>query len=268
MAAVQRTLIVGIDYSDSCVPALDQALKMSADSPATTLAPLLALPKPTPTRLTQAVTTTEAFVARAKENLARLVHDRAQELGLQPTRVLPRVCFGAPADCLLTQARELDAELILVGSHSRQGLDHLLMGSVAEQVVRNASCSVLVARRRPADAASATAIAAASGGAESSQEFALPAAAVGSDSTGMELLSQPHLDAGRVVLHVLDTASGRSFRCSFRDFSGVRVEALEGQWAPRPTADQRARAARFALAEAGREVPHFTQLFAELTRRG
>ena len=104
-------------------------------------------------------------------------------------------------------------------------------------------------------------------GAASDEEFALPATSSGSDSTGMELLNDPHLDAGRVVLHVLDVASGRAFRCSFRDFSAVKVEPIESNWAPRPTAEQKARAARFALAEAARDAPHFTQLFAELTRR-
>lgn len=267
MAAVERTVIVGIDYSDFCIPALDEALRISAASPATRLVPLLALPKPTPTRLSAAASTTEAFLALAKDNLRRLVQDRARELGVEPVQASPLVCFGAAAVCLLAQALELKADLILVGSHSRQGFEHLLMGSVAEEVVRKASCSVLVARRRPADAASTTTAAAAPQGAESGEEFAPPAAPAGSDSTGMELLNEPHLDAGRVVLHVLDVASGRAFRCSFQDFSGVRVAPLESHWAPRPTAEQKARAARFALSEAARDAPHFTQLFAELTRR-
>jgi len=45
------------------------------------------------------------------------------------------------------------------------------------------------------------------------------------------------------------------------------VEPLEGSWVPAPSAEARARAARFALIEAGRNAPLFTQLFAELTRR-
>jgi hypothetical protein len=84
---------------------------------------------------------------------------------------------------------------------------------------------------------------------------------------GVELLAEPHLDAGRVALHLLEIESGQTFVCSFRDFSGVEVQPLEGQWAPHPSGEARARVARFALAEAGRSAPRFTQLFQELNRR-
>jgi nucleotide-binding universal stress UspA family protein len=155
MTAAERTLIVGIDYSDFCIPALDQALQLAAKSAGTRLVPLLALPAATPTRLEEAEATTEDFVARAQDNLVRLVHKRAQELSVEPGRILPLVCFGEAADCLIARARELGAELICIGTHSRRGVDHLLLGSVAEQIVRQAPCSVLVARARPASASAA-----------------------------------------------------------------------------------------------------------------
>jgi nucleotide-binding universal stress UspA family protein len=270
MTSTERTLIVGIDYSDFCIPALDQALQLAAKSAGTRLVPLLALPEATPTRLEEVEATTEDFVARAQDNLVRLVHQRARVLGVEPGRVLPLVCFGEAADCLIARARELGAELICVGTHARRGVDHLLLGSVAEQIVRQAACSVLVARARPES--SPTAQPAGLAAEQSEAEFPLgspesAAAAALSAETGVELLSEPHLDAGQVVLHVLDRASGQTFVCSFRDFSGVRVEPLEGQWVPQPAAQERARAARFALVEAGRDAARFTQLFEELTRR-
>jgi len=270
MTAAERTLIVGIDYSDSCIPALDQALQLAAESPEKRLVPVLALPAATPTRLQEAESTTEDFAARAQDNLVRLVHKRAQALGVQVGRLLPVVCFGQPADCLIARALELGAELICIGTHSRRGMDHLLLGSVAEEIVRRAPCSVLVARTLTASATPAPTAKPTTE--QSDEEFPLrslegaPAASLSAD-TGVELLSEPHLDAGRVVLHLLDLASGQTFVCSFRDFSGVRVEPLEGQWVPQPSAQERARAARFALVEAGRDAARFTQLFEELTRR-
>jgi universal stress protein A len=270
MTSTERTLIVGIDYSDFCIPALDQALHLAAKSAGTRLVPLLALPEATPTRLEEAEATTEDFVARAQDNLVRLVHQRAQVLGVEPGRVLPLVCFGEAADCLIARARELGAELICVGTHSRRGMDHLLLGSVAEQIVRQAPCSVLVARPQPQSAPAAQAAGRAAEQSEAEFPLSSPdsarAAALSADA-GVELLSEPHLDAGRVVLHVLDRASGQTFVCSFLDFSGVRVEPLEGQWVPQPGAAERARAARFAQVEAGRDAARFTQLFEELTRR-
>jgi universal stress protein A len=285
MAAIERTLIVGIDYSDFCIPALDQALQIAATNPATRLVPLLALPEATPSRLEEAEAVTEDFVARAKDNLVRLVQTRAGELGLPPGHVFAVVCFGEAADCLLARARELGAELICVGTHSRRGFDHLLMGSVAEEVVRQAPCSVLVARKRPTSGASMKSARAETGLGEpglqeaglqgrapSDEEFlrealeGAPAAGLSID-TGVEPLSEPHLDAGQVVLHLLDVESGYTFLCSFSDFSAVRVEPLEGAWVPQPPAEARARAARFALVEAGRNAARFSELFEELTRR-
>ncbi|HET9620815.1 MAG TPA: universal stress protein [Kofleriaceae bacterium] len=54
--------------------------------------------------------------------------------------------IGKPADEILQLAREIGADLILVGTHGRTGLAQLVLGSVAERVVREAECPVLVAR--------------------------------------------------------------------------------------------------------------------------
>jgi nucleotide-binding universal stress UspA family protein len=81
-------------------------------------------------------------------------YDR-ERLGEQLRRIQPpqagisvehRLEYGEPASVILAVARELDANLIVMGTHGRTGLRHLLMGSVAEQVVRQASCPVLTIR--------------------------------------------------------------------------------------------------------------------------
>jgi universal stress protein A len=53
---------------------------------------------------------------------------------------------GAPVAEILRVAQESKCDLIVMGSHGRTGLAHLLMGSVAEQVVRKATCPVLVVK--------------------------------------------------------------------------------------------------------------------------
>jgi nucleotide-binding universal stress UspA family protein len=50
---------------------------------------------------------------------------------------------GNVADGILQAARDLKADLVVIGTHGRTGLGRLLMGSVAEKVVRSASCPVL-----------------------------------------------------------------------------------------------------------------------------
>ncbi|MGY3941809.1 universal stress protein [Aeromonas tecta] len=56
------------------------------------------------------------------------------------------VRFGRAADEVVIQAKEDKVDLIVMGSHGRSGISHLLVGSVAESVVRHAPCPVLVVR--------------------------------------------------------------------------------------------------------------------------
>lgn len=53
---------------------------------------------------------------------------------------------GSPAEAIVGQARLFAADLLVVGTHGRKGLDRLILGSVAETVVRNAHCSVLTVK--------------------------------------------------------------------------------------------------------------------------
>ncbi|WP_158825251.1 universal stress protein [Mucilaginibacter lacusdianchii] len=52
--------------------------------------------------------------------------------------------FGTTADGILTCAGHFEADLIVIGTHRRSGLDRLLMGSVAERVIRESVVPVLV----------------------------------------------------------------------------------------------------------------------------
>jgi nucleotide-binding universal stress UspA family protein len=52
--------------------------------------------------------------------------------------------YGSTADGILNCCKEFKADLIVIGTHSRSGIDRLLMGSVAETVVRNSHVPVLV----------------------------------------------------------------------------------------------------------------------------
>jgi len=64
--------------------------------------------------------------------------------GLDIKKVQQRGISAAPA--ILDYASDEDVDLIVMGTHGRRGLGHLLLGSVAEEVVRRADCSVLTVR--------------------------------------------------------------------------------------------------------------------------
>ena len=53
---------------------------------------------------------------------------------------------GEAATAIVRQAEDIQADMIVIGTHGRSGLPHMLLGSVAEKVVRTASCSVLTIR--------------------------------------------------------------------------------------------------------------------------
>jgi nucleotide-binding universal stress UspA family protein len=56
------------------------------------------------------------------------------------------VVRGVPFVEIIRTAREKQADLIVIGTHGRTGIDHLLFGSTAEKVVRKAPCPVLTVR--------------------------------------------------------------------------------------------------------------------------
>lgn len=57
------------------------------------------------------------------------------------------VVDGVPDEEIVRLARQLKADLIVMGTHGRTGLAHMLLGSVAERVVRLAPVPVLTVRR-------------------------------------------------------------------------------------------------------------------------
>ena len=56
------------------------------------------------------------------------------------------VCIGRPFMEIIRYARDHQIDLIVLGTHGRSGLKHVLLGSVAERVVRKAPCPVLTIR--------------------------------------------------------------------------------------------------------------------------
>ena len=74
-----------------------------------------------------------------------------QEAGLEGEILMTH---GVPFQTIVDMARDQHVDLIVMGTHGRTGVHHLLMGSVAEKVVRLAPCPVLVTRVAPGTAVS------------------------------------------------------------------------------------------------------------------
>lgn len=78
---------------------------------------------------------------QAEKELDRMLRDSCA--GLDVERL---ICKGVPFREIVRTARELEVDLIVLGTHGRTGIKHVLFGSVAERVVRKASCPVLSVR--------------------------------------------------------------------------------------------------------------------------
>jgi nucleotide-binding universal stress UspA family protein len=61
------------------------------------------------------------------------------------------VLFGDPGSQIVNFATNCNADLIVIPSHGYHGVKRLVLGSVAERVIRHAECSVLVLRRSDAE---------------------------------------------------------------------------------------------------------------------
>ena len=86
----------------------------------------------------------------ARERLVREAQERVERALTAEDRtrsdVTIQIRIGSVAEHILDFAREHRVDLIVMGTHGRRGLSHLLLGSVAEQVLRIAPCPVLTTR--------------------------------------------------------------------------------------------------------------------------
>jgi nucleotide-binding universal stress UspA family protein len=74
-----------------------------------------------------------------------------EEGALDGISVIAHEASGDPWRTIVQMAGDLSADLVVLGTHDRKGLDRLMMGSVAEAVSRHCGCSLLVVRRKSHD---------------------------------------------------------------------------------------------------------------------
>jgi nucleotide-binding universal stress UspA family protein/quercetin dioxygenase-like cupin family protein len=143
MSGIQK-ILHPTDFSENARYAFQSACALARDSHATLLvlhvmmpsvSPVLGRPLPDPSRS-----------AESQESVASLPWPQASD---PRTKVEHRVAEGDAAEEILRLAESLHCDLIVMGTHGRTGLGRLLTGSVAEEVLRKASCPVLVVKTPP-----------------------------------------------------------------------------------------------------------------------
>lgn len=81
------------------------------------------------------------LLTKHQETLGKFLSQNFAEL-LSQVDVRQKVEIGSPATNIVDEAERERSDLIVMSTHGRTGLAHVLIGSVTEQVVRNASCPV------------------------------------------------------------------------------------------------------------------------------
>jgi len=145
MIQLFRKVLCPIDFSEHSLATLDIALKVVLQNDAKlyllSVAPVLAGEagfQPVPM---------DPYPYLEKDRQEQLV-----KLGREKVPAAVRcetlVKSGDPAEQVLNSARALEADLIVMGTHGRTGLGHLVLGSVAEKVARESQIPVLTAHSR------------------------------------------------------------------------------------------------------------------------
>ncbi len=83
----------------------------------------------------------EDLLDKHRKSLGQFLNEHFAEL-LPLVEVRQKVEIGSPATNILDEAERETSDLIVMSTHGRTGIAHVLMGSVTEQVVRNAACPV------------------------------------------------------------------------------------------------------------------------------
>jgi nucleotide-binding universal stress UspA family protein len=138
-----KKILCGTDFSESSYHALDYGLRFARHSDGTLLVVHL-FHVPTSELLGEhAYTLNLAEVRNQMQALLDQLHATRLQ-GYPKTELLTD--FGDPAQELIRLAGDRDVDLIVTSTHGRSGLSHLIMGSVAEKIIRHAPCPVFVVR--------------------------------------------------------------------------------------------------------------------------
>lgn len=144
-----KRLLVAVDFTDQSIRALQVARDLG-----TRLNAGLDIVHFVPIRMIgidmEGMETEAAYIEELHQSDLAEAGKKLEEFVKQHTMTNDDVAFhlysGEPAMDINTRAREVGADMIIVGTHGRTGLKHLLLGSVAESILRNSEIPVLCVR--------------------------------------------------------------------------------------------------------------------------
>jgi nucleotide-binding universal stress UspA family protein len=156
----RSTLLVPVDFSDCAPGVVDYATKLARDLDArVVLLNVVELPAgldpgaPIHPDANEDISVAEYASREAARNLDAYVLAASKET--PGVDIVGEVESGTPVDAILEAADQYDARFIVMGTHGRRGLARVVMGSVAENVVRRSTRPVLTVRTQHRDTCAA-----------------------------------------------------------------------------------------------------------------
>jgi universal stress protein A len=148
-----KKILAPIDFSEHSTEAMRAAMELAKDVGAEVhlvhvIAPhhtFIPLPLATSAEQSRELAREASMLEQAEEELAHLKKD---EFG-DSNKVFTYAVVGHPVHKLVEYAKEQGIDLIVMATHGRSGVEHMLLGGTTEKIVRDAPCSVLVIRRTP-----------------------------------------------------------------------------------------------------------------------
>lgn len=143
-----KTILFATDFSDNSLQAYNYALSLAQKFEAR-LAIVHVINEPVDLRgFYVPHISFDKLEEEIEQGAAKLMEKFCQEHVPAAVEVKTCVVPGIPYDEIIKQAEDLNADLIVVGTHGRTGLDHVLFGSTAEKVVRKSPVPVMTIRTR------------------------------------------------------------------------------------------------------------------------
>ena len=141
-----KRIFCPIDFSDASRAAMEVAADLARRSGAD-LVLLHAYPIPGYTFPDGSVVASPKMMQDLADQAERHLQEwRGDAAKIAGSPVTTQKAIGEPAAEIVAFARSAGVDLVVVGTHGRTGIEHALMGSVAERVVRRAHCPVLTVR--------------------------------------------------------------------------------------------------------------------------
>jgi len=142
-----RTILFPTDFSQGARAAMDYALSLAKDYGAK----LILLYVIQDISIAEWYIPSSISAADLVEDMQKSAEREMEKWGAEAAEKVPGVerlvKRGVPFVEIIQTARETNADLIVIGTHGRTGIDHMLFGSTAEKIVRKSPCPVLTVRR-------------------------------------------------------------------------------------------------------------------------